>query len=129
MRIRFLSNTTPSTPDNRSERGDVRQDFHFTTGREYVVLGLNFSTGNDIHGAGVWFHLLNDYEQLSWAPSVLFEIIDDRASSSWRLRLNGEEATLWPLVFYEDFFHDELAAGDPKRKQQLEKLVEDLLRK
>ena len=90
----------------------VGQDFHLTQGKEYVVLGVQLAIGSNIHGTGVWLHLVSDYGSLSWAPLLLFEVIDGRGSRHWVLRAHSPKlVTLWPQAFYRDGFHEDLADG------------------
>jgi len=96
----------------RAYRAD--QDFHVTIGREYVAMGLNFSMNSNVHGTGVWVHLVTDFGNLAWAPVQLFDIIDARVSKYWIARQLDHVFTLWPESFYRQFYHDDLLEGVPE---------------
>lgn len=112
MRVRCVQTALTRNQERdlgTSYRAD--QDFHVTIGREYVVLGLNFSVNSNVHGTGVWAHLVTDFGNLAWAPLELFEIIDSRVSKYWVARKADHVFTLWPESFYREFYHDDLAEG------------------
>lgn len=110
-----------------SSRG-VQQDYHVTQGREYVVYGLSFAVGSNVHGTGVWVHIVSDHDHLTWAPIVLFEIVDPRSSRYWEARMQKSVFALWPRVFYRPHFHEELADGDVAAAlefSETRKMIED----
>lgn len=103
------------------------QDFHFQAGTEYVVVGLQFAVNSNVLGTGVWLHLVNDFEQLSWAPLALFEISDRRVSSLWRVDDTAEnQLRVWPELLYTPFFHDDLGEGDPSATVAFAELLQQL---
>jgi hypothetical protein len=102
------------TKEQRQHLGTVfheDQDFHVTPGKEYVAIGLNFSVESNVHGTGVWVHLVTDYGNLGWAPLALFEIIDPRVSRYWVARRVEGGVTLWPESLHREFYHDDLSEG------------------
>lgn len=90
------------------------QDFHLSEGKEYLVVGLQFAVGSNIHGTGTWLHLVNDNGHLSWAPLSLFDVLDPRVSRLWEIRQpDATVVTMWPPLLYREFFHEDLADADP----------------
>ena len=91
-----------------------KQSFHLTVGREYLVFGLQLSVNANMLGTGAWIQIVSESERLSWAPLMLFEIVDPRVSRYWEVRHWPDGAvTLWPNSFYRDYFHDDLSEGVP----------------
>jgi hypothetical protein len=101
------------------------QDFHLTSEKEYLVIGLQFSTNTKIHGTGVWVHLVSDYGHLTWAPISLFEVVDPRVSRYWEIRMTTPGVvTLWPALLYTEFFHEDLADGQSVKVREFQRLQE-----
>lgn len=93
--------------------GASKQEFHLTIGNEYLVFGIQLAVGSDLHGTGVWLHLVSDYGHLSWAPISLFDIVDPRVSKHWRIHVNDYGVRLWPESFFQPFYHDDLSEDVP----------------
>jgi hypothetical protein len=97
--------------------GVVLQDglqFHVTVGKEYLVLGVETFVRSSMWGNSTAIQYMSDYEELAFAPLLLFEIVDGRVSGHWEMRM-GENGsiTLWPPSFYKEFYHDHLSDGVP----------------
>lgn len=108
MKVRCI---TISDPKYRADQYRFQQAFHVTVGREYLVLGLQFSNGSEVHRAGVWLHLVSDHGHLTWAPLDLFEIVSPRGSRYWVARVTDYGLTLWPESLYREYYHEDLAEG------------------
>lgn len=103
------------------------QDFHLTPGKEYPVIGLQFSVNTKVHGTGAWVHLVSDHGHLGWAPLVLFEILDPRVSRLWEIRTaTPGVVTLWPSLLYTEFFHEDLADGKAATVTEFQRLHDAL---
>jgi len=106
-----------------------RQALHLTVGKHYVVFGINLAVRSNVHGTGVWLHILSDHRQLSWAPLILFDVIEPSVSQYWKVRVHeGGTVTLWPAEFYRRGFHEDLADRLPATEREfaeLKKRIED----
>lgn len=88
-------------------------DFHVTIGKEYLIYGMTFnpSEGNKI----CLVQHISDNGHLVSSPILLFEVVDNRASQFWKIRLlPSGDVTLWPESFYKEFFHDDLFEEVPE---------------
>lgn len=106
--------------------GDA-QDFHVTVGASYLVIGLQFSVNSNVLGTGAWIHLVNDYGHLAWTPARMFEVIDSRVSSFWRVDFSIEgQVRIWPELLLQEYFHDDLSDGDPVATEAFARLMSAL---
>ncbi len=87
------------------------QSFHLTVGKEYVAIGLDLAVDSNVHGTGVWVHLVSDQGNLIWAPLALFEVTDRRVSKYWEARVFDKGLKLWPPSLFRDSYHEDLADG------------------
>jgi hypothetical protein len=119
---------TASFPNQEqiNELGDdfyTNQDFGLIVGREYLVLGLSYTThsycGNTVTVS--YF----DEDHLLLAPIILFEITDHRVSHYWEVRKteNGS-LTLWPPLFYESFFRNRLSDYEKEARESFERVYQ-----
>ena len=115
MIVRCL--TTEMTPKQRSRLGasfPAERAAKLTADESYLVLGLQYDVGSIIWGTGAWVQLSVEPDRVLFAPLYLFELIDSRPSRLWDTRLwEDGSVTLWPPSFYREYYHDDLAAGDP----------------
>lgn len=98
------------------------QSFHLTVGKEYVVIGLDFAIDSNVHGTGVWAHVVSDDGNLIWAPLTLLEITDARVSKYWEARVFDKGFKLWPRSLFKDFYHEDLAEGVQEVKDDFHQL-------
>lgn len=89
-----------------------------TAGQEYLVYGLTVSQGI------VWIEISPDHRFLISAPLFLFEVKDPRVSALWELRAESHGLVrIWPAAFFEEFFHEDLAADEPGTRDIFERLT------
>lgn len=90
-----------------TEENDFK--YPFEVGKTYTVLGISNRVGSDATTM-----LEMPYFYAFPAPLCLFEIVDDRPSSYWKIKkLSEYEISLWPEEFYQEYFHDDLSDGVP----------------
>jgi len=85
-----------------------RTVFLVRAGREYLVLGLGVWEGVE------WIEIETPTEDIISVPLFLFQIVDGSVSSHWEVRLHEDGAiTMWPKLFYENFFRSDLSNDVP----------------
>lgn len=125
MRIRCIAGE-PS--DEQIERlGDSYQRgrtiFPVDVGQEYEALGLSF------WDSVAWVEIAMQSEVVVSVPLFMFEVIDDRVPTVWRVRQHDDGGlSLWPACFYDEFFHDRLSNRDPKYLSAFRELLNELRR-
>ena len=84
-----------------------RQGFAVTRGKEYLILGIFFASG-DPFGRGPWIVFEDDTEGYGQAPLGMFEIIESAVSKYWQVELfeNGAVA-IGPLSFNRPFYMED----------------------
>jgi hypothetical protein len=110
------------SPAQRELAGSGKQDFHLTIGSQYLVFGIQFAIDSELHGTGVWLHLVSDHGHLSWAPISLFDIVDPRVSKHWRIHVDHYGVRLWPESFFQAFYHDDLSEDVPNVMEDFKKV-------
>lgn len=102
----------------------IQRDYNITVGRLYLVYGLQVKGDASIH-----IEYLSDSGNLSEAPLELFKIKDGRVSRYWQVKVWGDgNLTIWPELFYKEYFHDDLSEGIEENVQafiELKKLLEE----
>lgn len=99
-------------------------DYPFVVGETYTVLGIHTQTG---YYAGTMLHMPSPSGYVIPTPLCLFDVIDDRPSSYWRIRKYDDcHLTLWPEEFYQEYFHDYLSDGVPELIEIYNRVVEQL---
>jgi hypothetical protein len=100
----------------------VQKDFNITIGRLYLVYGIQFN------GDGTtYIEHLSDSGNLSEAPLKLFKIKDGQVSKYWQMKTwVDENITLWPSLFYKEYFHDDLSEGMDDNIQNFNNLTKQL---
>jgi len=112
MRVRCIQQRPSETQVTALGSSYYRsQSFHLTVGKEYVAIGLDLAIDSNVHGNGVWIHLVSDHGNLIWAPLALFEVTDPRVSKYWEARVFDEGLKLWPPSLFRDSYHEDLADG------------------
>lgn len=101
---------------------DEEPQYPFSVGEIYTVLGIHTQLGY-YSGIILKIHVMYPVP----APLCLFEIIDERVSSYWKVKkLSEYELALWPEEFYQDFFQDDLTTGVPEVVNIYRKVLERL---
>uniref|UniRef100_UPI001CC8F2F0 hypothetical protein n=1 Tax=Oscillatoria salina TaxID=331517 RepID=UPI001CC8F2F0 len=104
-------------------RGYTKElEFDLTLEREYVVYAINSTRGQ------TWYYLCDDrytYYPIP-NPAPLFEIVDNRLSQYWRVKL--EENGLLEIAFAEwltdSYFYDKLTDQEEKEVLIFERVKE-----
>jgi hypothetical protein len=82
-----------------------KQDFHLTIGKYYLVYGIQFYADGSRS-----IDYVSDSDNLAQAPLEFFEVIDNKVSKYWQLKIwSSNDVTLWPPIFYQEYFHDDLS--------------------
>ena len=96
----------------------LESHFGILKGQEYTVLGITFSASLNIT-----LYQVYTGSYITHPPAVLFEITDPRVSQHWEAKSSSDgDLTLWPSVFYRDYFHDELSEGNHEMVEEFHKL-------
>lgn len=99
------------------------QSFGLVKGQEYLVLGLGFEMDSPLYGNTVTVEYFNGDHLLS-APICLFEIKNPSASGFWEVRRHNESLTLWPSLFYEEYFHDRFSDYEPEPRAKFKEIYD-----
>lgn len=112
MRVKCISTYPTEEQVQRLGKSFYRnQAFHIEEGKDYVVLGIEFSADSSIP----FISIVGQYGKLNHAPLSLFEVVDARLSRHWEIRVLGNGATVfWPNSFFRDFYHDDLSELVPE---------------
>lgn len=98
-------------------------------GTEYVVLGISYLPKSEAYGISPTILVKNDAGGHSFAPIALFEIIEGTPSIYWEIRWSADGILkMWPLSFYNDFYHDDLVEGVENVKRDFKTVVKKLTR-
>lgn len=91
--------------------------------KEYLVIGTSFWVFGIRFFKSITYVYIFDNNHLFEVPIELFEIIDNKVSSEWTIKVweNGE-ITLWPDLFYQVEFLENFAEKEFEER----KLFEDL---
>ncbi len=118
MKIRCIVNTGYSLPESYLDlRRGYRKEMEFplTVGKEYPVYAFS------VKESQVWYYICEDnymyYPMRSPAP--LFEVVDNRMSVYWRLKINpnGLLEVAFDQWFLDPYFYDKLT--DQKEEEVL----------
>ena len=111
MKIKCLT----ATPTLRGESVRVPGlDLGLTPGADYLVLGITLLTERTIWKDAIVYQVLSKHQQITHAPSSMFEIVDGRVSRYWTLKMEPSGAHIQPSAFHAKFFHDRLSDGQPE---------------
>jgi hypothetical protein len=101
-----------------------KQTFGLVVGQEYLVLGLRFEEDSPLYGTGMVVEYFNG-DHLVGAPLCLFEIKNPSASRFWEARKwEDDSLTLWPSLFYEEYFHDRLSDYEPEPRAKFKEIYD-----
>lgn len=126
MKVKCLA--TSLTVQQKSDLGLMNnQDpqYPYTVGQTYTVLAMSSKVGVN---AGTLLQLQKvPMDYIISVPLCLFDIVDDRPSSYWRIQKRSDyEISLWPEEFYQEYFHDDLSDGVPEVVEIYKKVLERL---
>jgi hypothetical protein len=88
---------------------------YFNVGVEYIVYGIEAQTD-------VIYYIIFDGNHLLSIPAKMFEIIDDKIPDTWKAKYVDDELTLYPELFYRDYFFDRFSDYDDDLRGEFEKL-------
>lgn len=125
MKIKFIRGKfTEEQKSHFNISGSKGPDYssYFTVDKNYIVLGItHISESNSYNTTLVDLH--DDIGNCTSVPICLTEIIDPRPSVFWRAKIINNDLVLWPIEFYQDFFHDDLSEGIPHVKRIFDSVV------
>jgi hypothetical protein len=102
----------------------IQRDYNVTVGRLYLVYGLQVNEDRSIY-----IEHLPDSGNLSEAPLELFKVKDSKISRNWQVKVwEDGSLTMWPALFYKEYFHDDLSEGIEENVElfiELKKLLEE----
>jgi hypothetical protein len=125
MIIRCIANTGASLPESYLNPGvylTPKTQFNLTIGKEYIVYALRAYQEN------AWYYICDDnytYYPMQ-NPAPLFEVVDDRVSKYWRLKLepNGVLRIAFEEWFADPYFYDKLTDQEEAEVSIFEKVKE-----
>ncbi len=90
---------------------------------EYLIIGTLFQVYGIRFDKGVTYYHLFNGQHLFEAPIELFDIVDDRVSNDWKVKVwSNEEVSLWPDLFYNEGFLEGFSERNIKERQMFEDL-------
>ncbi|CAM3723034.1 hypothetical protein POKO110462_17115 [Pontibacter korlensis] len=106
MIVRCISNIKNDSLLNSSDLiQSINQDYHVTIGKLYLVYGVQINADGSRY-----IDYFSDSGNLAQAPLEFFDVIDGKVSKYWQLKIwSSNDVTLWPAIFYQDYFHDDLS--------------------
>ena len=113
MRIEFIKLYIENKEEENIFNNDLRD--HFQIGFQLLVYGLTFSRN-------ILYYYIFDGDHIYEVPSQLFKIVDPRVSKYWKLKIDSENKTLWPSLFYEDLFLENMMEREKKERKEFEEL-------
>ncbi|MEC4985068.1 MAG: hypothetical protein SAJ37_11710 [Oscillatoria sp. PMC 1068.18] len=125
MKVRCLANKSKFLPENYLDpvRGYTKElEFNLTLDREYIVYAIKSARGQ------TWYYLCDDrytYYPIP-NPAPLFEIVDNRLSQYWRLKLaeNGLLEIAFAEWLTDNYFYDKLTDQEEKEVLIFERVKE-----
>lgn len=125
MKIRCIANTGASLPESYIDpmRGYTKElEFPLTVGKEYIVYALYTRQGK------IWYYICDEnytYYPMQ-NPAPLFEVVDDRVSKYWRVKLspNGLLEIAFEEWFADPYFYDKLTDQEEAEVLIFEKVKE-----
>jgi hypothetical protein len=120
MKVRCIKNHL-TTEEIKEKRWSVNypSTFSITPGNIYTVLQLSYT----YEPPEINVDIKDDFDIPYIMPLFLFEIVDWRLSSYWKIE-KKRNALSFKAPFYKEYFHDELREGDPKAVETFSKTVE-----
>jgi hypothetical protein len=106
MIVKCITKTESEDLINRNKTViESNRDYHVTIGRSYLVYGLQFNADGSRY-----IDYFSDSGNLAQAPFDFFKVQDGKISMYWQLKVwENNDITLWPSLFYQEFFHDDLS--------------------
>src|SRR4051812_31909625 len=105
MKVRCIS--TEATPEQAKKiaKLHIPGRYGISIGEVYVVYSITIIEGI------MWGDILsNSVRHLISVPIFLFEILDNRISQYWEIKIEDTgEILFWPHEFYKPYFHDKLS--------------------
>lgn len=116
MKVRCVLRSFPSDENS----GRQREQLKLTRGKEYLVFGITFEAPGFMFSGGTLVEILDNDGKLISAPISLFNVTDSRVSRHWELRVSEfGSVTLWPSLFYREFYISDLANDVPEAIKDL----------
>jgi len=105
MKVKVIK-TSISNPTKGTINANM--DDYLELGREFVVYAITKNNNS------CYFQIFDDNHLVS-IPSELFEITDRESSKYWEVRIDEDKVLkLWPKEFFNGYFHEDLADGEPE---------------
>jgi hypothetical protein len=99
-----------------------------TAEKEYTVYGMSWHKCSSLFGQPMLAcEITDNYGNLISAPIDIFDVADGRIPDIWRIEKREDAVLLWPEVFLNKFFFDDLSEGVPEcvhAFQNIKKLLE-----
>jgi hypothetical protein len=107
-------------------RGNDREaNFFLREGIEYLVLGISFLNKNKDNG-GVLLEILDDDGNLISLCSQSAEIVDNSPPRNCIVRQLDRGLFIWPPIFFQNYFFDDLSDGVPEVVQDFKSLLSEI---
>lgn len=114
MRVKVVDDWENVLADLGAE-GKLKPRLSVTRGKEYTVYGLSLPRSSSVYREGVLnCHIVSDYGNLIFAPANIFSVVDGGLPDCWRIDIRNGSVLMWPDVFYQEFFFDDLSEGVPE---------------
>ena len=129
MIIRCITNTVDDELTIKLGLGKFAPNFfsNLSPGSEYVALGISYIPKSEAFGISPTVMVKNDRGGLSFAPLALFEITEGTPSRYWEIRWSIDGVLkMWPISFYNQYYHDDLLEGVENVKRDFEVVVKKL---
>jgi len=119
MKIKCIK-TSVDNPNNGIINGDMK---------EYLVIGTLFWVFGVRFFKSITYAYIFDGNHLFEVPIELFEVVDSKVSSEWRIKIGDSgEVTLWPELFYENNFIENFAEREYKERELFKELRAEIER-
>jgi hypothetical protein len=120
MKVRCIKNhLTTEEIQKKGWSANYPSTFSITPGNIYTVLQLSYT----YEPPEINVDIKDDFDIPYIMPLFLFEIVDWRLSSYWKIE-KKRNALAFKAPFYKEYFHDELREGDSKAVETFSKAVE-----
>jgi hypothetical protein len=83
--------------------------------QEFIVFGLTYSYSI------LYFYIFNN-NHLIEVPQELFTIIDPKVSKYWEIKNDCGDITLWPALFYEKDFLENMSEYEEEERGRFKEL-------
>lgn len=114
MRVKVIDDWEDILADLGAD-GKVRPRLSVTRGKEYTVYGLSLHRSSSVYRADILIcQLVSDYGNITFAPINIFTVVDGRLPDCWRIGIRDGNVLIWPDIFYQEYFFDDLSEGVPE---------------